>query len=418
MEYGLIGEKLGHSFSKDIHNLIGDYNYILKEIAKEDLNDFMTKKDFKAINVTIPYKQDVIPYLDYIDPNAKAIGAVNTIVNKDGKLFGYNTDFIGLKRLIEFTGLELKNKKVLILGTGGTSKTAKAVAQSLNAKTILKVSRSKKDDVIDYEEAKSLHNDADIIINTTPSGMFPNTSDCPIDLTPFSKLQGLVDVIYNPLKTNLVLNAKQLGLKANGGLLMLVLQAIAAAEFFFEKPIAHNKVLSIFNTILSQKQNYVLIGMPGCGKTTIGELLAQKTGKEFIDSDVVLEAKAQKTCKQIIEENGIDYFRDLESSVIKELSEKQNIIISTGGGAVLREENVQNLKHNGIVIFLDRDIKNIKPTESRPLSNSQEKLKELYDERYPVYTKACDFKINNNRKAKDGLNKILKNLNYKGGCKC
>lgn len=418
MEYGLIGEKLGHSFSKDIHNLIGDYNYILKEIAKEDLNDFMTKKDFKAINVTIPYKQDVIPYLDYIDPNAKAIGAVNTIVNKDGKLFGYNTDFIGLKRLIEFTGLELKNKKVLILGTGGTSKTAKAVAQSLNAKTILKVSRSKKDDVIDYEEAKSLHNDADIIINTTPSGMFPNTSDCPIDLTPFSKLQGLVDVIYNPLKTNLVLNAKQLGLKANGGLLMLVLQAIAAAEFFFEKPIAHNKVLSIFNTILSQKQNYVLIGMPGCGKTTIGELLAQKTGKEFIDSDVVLEAKAQKTCKQIIEENGIDYFRDLESSVIKELSEKQNIIISTGGGAVLREENVQNLKHNGIVIFLDRDIKNIKPTESRPLSNSQEKLKELYDERYPVYTNACDFKINNNRKAKDGLNKILKNLNYKGGCKC
>lgn len=418
MEYGLIGEKLGHSFSKDIHNLIGDYNYILKEIAKEDLNDFMTKKDFKAINVTIPYKQDVIPYLDYIDPNAKAIGAVNTIVNKDGKLFGYNTDFIGLKRLIEFTGLDLKNKKVLILGTGGTSKTAKAVAQSLNAKTILKVSRSKKDDVIDYEEAKSLHNDADIIINTTPSGMFPNTSDCPIDLTPFSKLQGLVDVIYNPLKTNLVLNAKQLGLKANGGLLMLVLQAIAAAEFFFEKPIAHNKVLSIFNTILSQKQNYVLIGMPGCGKTTIGELLAQKTGKEFIDSDVVLEAKAQKTCKQIIEENGIDYFRDLESSVIKELSEKQNIIISTGGGAVLREENVQNLKHNGIVIFLDRDIKNIKPTESRPLSNSQEKLKELYDERYPVYTKACDFKINNNRKAKDGLNKILKNLNYKGGCKC
>lgn len=418
MEYGLIGEKLGHSFSKDIHNLIGDYNYILKEIAKEDLNDFMTKKDFKAINVTIPYKQDVIPYLDYIDPNAKAIGAVNTIVNKDGKLFGYNTDFIGLKRLIEFTGLDLKNKKVLILGTGGTSKTAKAVAQSLNAKTILKVSRSKKDDVIDYEEAKSLHNDADIIINTTPSGMFPNTADCPIDLTPFSKLQGLVDVIYNPLKTNLVLNAKQLGLKANGGLLMLVLQAIAAAEFFFEKPIAHNKVLSIFNTILSQKQNYVLIGMPGCGKTTIGELLAQKTGKEFIDSDVVLEAKAQKTCKQIIEENGIDYFRDLESSVIKELSEKQNIIISTGGGAVLREENVQNLKHNGIVIFLDRDIKNIKPTESRPLSNSQEKLKELYDERYPVYTKACDFKINNNRKAKDGLNKILKNLNYKGGCKC
>lgn len=418
MEYGLIGEKLGHSFSKDIHNLIGDYNYILKEIAKEDLNDFMTKKDFKAINVTIPYKQDVIPYLDYIDPNAKAIGAVNTIVNKDGKLFGYNTDFIGLKRLIEFTGLDLKNKKVLILGTGGTSKTAKAVAQSLNAKTILKVSRSKKDDVIDYEEAKSLHNDADIIINTTPSGMFPNTSDCPIDLTPFSKLQGLVDVIYNPLKTNLVLNAKQLGLKANGGLLMLVLQAIAAAEFFFEKPIAQNKVISIFNTILSQKQNYVLIGMPGCGKTTIGELLAQKTGKEFIDSDVVLETKAQKTCKQIIEENGIDYFRDLESSVIKELSEKQNIIISTGGGAVLREENVQNLKHNGIVIFLDRDIKNIKPTESRPLSNSQEKLKELYDERYPVYTNACDFKINNNRKAKDGLNKILKNLNYKGGCKC
>lgn len=414
MEYGLIGEKLGHSFSKDIHKLIGDYDYQLKEIAKEDLHQFMTDKDFKAINVTIPYKQDVIPYLDFIDENAKAIGAVNTIVNKNGKLYGYNTDFIGLKKLTQYTRINPEGKKVLILGTGGTSKTAMAVAKALKASTVLKVSRTKSDSVIDYEEAVKEHTDAALIINTTPCGMFPNTEGCPISLDSFTKLEGVIDAIYNPLRSNLVLNAKEKNIAANGGLFMLVLQAIAAAEFFIDKTIPAEKEMEIFRTILGQKENYVLVGMPGCGKTTLGQILAKTTGKTFIDSDDCIEEKEGKTCKEIIEDKGIDYFRDVESQVIKELSLKNNIVIATGGGAVLREQNVRNLKQSGIIIFIDRDIENIKPTDSRPLSNSQDKLKELYQTRYPIYSKACDYKISNNQKAQDGLNSILNIIKTKG----
>lgn len=411
MEYGLIGEKLGHSFSKDIHGLIGNYDYQLKEIPKGELDAFMTSKDFKAINVTIPYKQDVIPYLDYIDPKAKEIGAVNTIVNKDGKLHGYNTDFIGLKKLVEFTGINPAGKKVLILGTGGTSKTAAAVASDLGAEKILKVSRTTSETTIDYNQAVKDHTDAALIINTTPCGMFPNTDGCPISLDTFTKLEGVVDAIFNPLRSNLVLSAQEKNIPANGGLFMLVLQAVAAAEFFFEKSIPAEKGMEIFKKILGQKQNYVLVGMPGCGKTTLGQMLSKTTGKTFIDSDSCIEEKEGKTCKQVIEEKGIDYFRDIESQVIKELSLKQNLVISTGGGAVLRSENVINLKQSGIILFIDRDIENIKPTESRPLSNSQDKLKELYDVRYPIYSKAADYIIKNNHKAQDGLEAILKVIN-------
>lgn len=408
MEYGLIGEKLGHSFSKDIHNLIGNYDYILKEIPKEELTAFMTKKDFKGINVTIPYKQDVIPFLDYIDPKAEEIGAVNTIVNKNGKLYGYNTDFFGLKNLILANNIELNEKKVLILGTGGTSKTALAVARDLGAKEIYKVSRTKSETTISYEEACEKHCDAEVILNTTPVGMFPKNDASPIDISAFKNLQGAIDAIYNPLRTNFILSAKNKAIKASGGLYMLVIQAVVASEFFFDTKYPESLGNSIFKKILSSKENIVFAGMPGCGKSTIGAEIAKALNREFIDSDAYIWKTTGLKPEQIIREKGIDAFRDIEAECIKEISSKQNCVISTGGGAILREKNVKFLKQNGIIIFIDRKIENIKPTDDRPLSNNQEKLKTLYKERYPIYKACADFTVENNKDINSVKNEILK----------
>ena len=408
MEYGLIGEKLGHSFSKDIHNLIGNYDYILKEIPKDELTAFMTKKDFKGINVTIPYKQDVIPFLDYIDPKAEEIGAVNTIVNKNGKLYGYNTDFFGLKNLILANNIELNDKKVLILGTGGTSKTALAVARDLGAKEIYKVSRTKSETTISYEEACEKHYDAEIILNTTPVGMFPKNEASPIDISAFKNLQGTIDAIYNPLRTNFILSAKNKDIKASGGLYMLVIQAVVASEFFFDTKYPESLGNSIFKKILSSKENIVFAGMPGCGKSTIGAEIAKALNREFIDSDAYIWQTTGLKPEQIIREKGVDAFRDIEAECIKEISSKQNCVISTGGGAILREKNVKFLKQNGIIIFIDRKIENIKPTDDRPLSNNQEKLKTLYKERYPIYKVCADFTVENNKDINSVKNEILK----------
>ena len=421
MEYGLIGEKLGHSFSKEIHGMIGDYSYELKEIAKPDLTAFMQEKAFKGINVTIPYKQDVIPFLNSIDKAAEEIGAVNTITNKNGKLSGYNTDFIGLQRLILSQKLELKGKKVLILGTGGTSRTATAAANALGAKEILIVSRSVKADddkkasaskpaVISYEQAATIHNDCQIIINTTPCGMFPKIDDSPLDLTPFTKLEGLIDVIYNPLRTNLVLQTQEKNVIAAGGLYMLVQQAIAAYEYFSDNQCSLEKAEKIYNTILRQKQNIVLVGMPGCGKSTLGKKLAASLNREFFDTDILIKQKEGMSPAEIIKTKGEPAFRDIEASVCKELSSKQGVIIATGGGAVLRKENVLNLKKNGLVFFIDRSTSFIKPTDDRPLSDSKDKLEQLYKTRYPVYTSAADCHIISDNNIEHTIEKILEAL--------
>lgn len=410
MEYGLIGEKLGHSYSKEIHNQIGKYDYILKEIPKSELNSFMTKKDFKGINVTIPYKQDVIPFLDFIDDSAKEIGAVNTIVNKNGKLFGYNTDFLGLKRLILSLKLNLQDKKVLILGTGGTSKTAFSVAKSLGAKQILKVSRKCDENFITYEDAIKKHNDAQIILNTTPCGMFPNIDASPIELEQFEKLEGIVDVIYNPLRTEFVLNAQKKGLIAQGGLFMLVQQAIAAAEYFFDQKIDFQKAEMIYKNLLRKKQNIVLVGMPGCGKSTVGKKLAKELNREFFDTDDLILKKRGQTPAQIIETQGENAFRDIETSICKELSSKTGVVISTGGGAILRNENIFYLKNNGIIFFIDRNLEKIKATGDRPLSNSEEKLKKLYEIRYPIYKACADFHIKTDENLYNTINKIKEEI--------
>lgn len=418
MNYGLIGEKLGHSFSKEIHGLIGQYDYILKEITKTDLTAFMEQKAFKGINVTIPYKQDVIPFLDSIDKAAEEIGAVNTVVNKGGKLSGYNTDFIGLKRLILSQGLELTGKKVLILGTGGTSKTARAVAKSLKAGTILTVSRSAKSEddidkdskpaIISYQDAQTLHNDCSFIINTTPCGMYPKIDDCPLDLSSFNKLEGLIDVIYNPLRSQLVLQSQEKNVIAAGGLYMLVQQAIAAYEYFFDTSCDSDKADKIYKTILNQKQNIVLTGMPGSGKTTVGNILAKKLNRKFYDTDVVITEKEGITPAQIISTKGEQAFRDIEAAVCRELACEQGAIIATGGGAILRKENVFNLKKNGLIFFIDRPLDAIKPTGDRPLSNSEDKLKQVYQQRYPIYTKETDQVIVSDNILDHTVEKILK----------
>jgi len=408
MDYGLIGEKLGHSFSKIIHEQFGLYDYDLKEIPREDLDDFLKKKEFKGINVTIPYKEDVIKYLDLIDDNARAIGAVNTIVNDSGKLKGYNTDYFGLKSLLEENGFCLKDKKVLILGTGGTSKTAFAVARNLGALSIYKVSRSGKDSALTYEEAYDQHNDADYIINTTPVGMFPKNEAKPIDLTVFNKLSGVADVIYNPNRTRLLLEAKELGIRHCGGLKMLILQAKAACESFTGSKISNETVERIYQDLFDKNTNIVLTGMPGSGKSTVGLAISEKLGKSFIDTDAWIEEKEKRKISDIFAEDGEKYFRKIESEVIKESAEFKNCIISTGGGAILNEENVKNLSANGRIYFLDRNPEELIPTSDRPLANEKEKIMKLYSERLPIYRSSCDERINAQQGIEESANEIIK----------
>ena len=394
MQYGCIGEKLGHSFSKIIHNEICDYTYELKEIPKDSLDAFMKNKDFKAINVTIPCKQDVIPYLDEISEQARSIGAVNTIVNKNGRLYGFNTDFSGLKALIEFAGIDINDKKVLILGSGGTSKTALAVARSLGAKEVYRLSRSGGEGLITYTEAYNKHTDAEIIINTTPCGMYPRIGDSALYIEKFPNIAGVVDAVYNPLCSQLVVEAKQKGIKAIGGLYMLVAQAVFAAEYFTDSTIDKSEIERVYNKLLKEKQNLVLIGMPGCGKSTIGKAVAGMLNKEFIDSDDEIVKKAGITIPEIFESEGEAGFRKIESQVIKELSLKQSAVIATGGGAILNKRNVELLKGNGIVVFIDRPLEMLVTTDDRPLSSNRELLEKRYNERYDIYCGSADVIVN------------------------
>ena len=406
MEYGCIGEKLTHSFSKEIHALLFDYDYTIKEIPKGELDDFMTRRDFKAINVTIPYKQDVIPHLDFISDIAKQIGAVNTIVNKDGKLYGYNTDFSGMTMLIQKNNIEIAGKCVLVLGSGGTSKTAVAVAKAMGAANVVRVSRTAKEDCITYEAAIKDYVNAEVIINTTPCGMYPNIIGEPIDIDLFTKLEAVVDAIYNPLCSNLVIKAKNKGLKATGGLYMLVAQAAIAAEKFVDQKIKIEKVDFVYREIVKSKQNIVLVGMPSSGKTTIGQKLASKLDMQFIDVDKVIEEVEGKTIPQIFEEVGESGFRDIESRVIANISLKQNAVISTGGGAILREQNVTLLKGNGKIYFIDRPLELLITTDDRPLSSNRDDLIKRYNERYDIYCRVADKKIVNDKNKSTVINRI------------
>ncbi len=410
MQYGLIGEKLGHSYSKEIHEALCGYNYGLCEIANDNLKKFINNRNFCAINVTIPYKQVVMPLLDSISEEALQIGAVNTILNKDGKLYGYNTDCGGLIALINRSGIDIRDKKVLILGSGGTSKTASFAARQLCAKEIFTVSRSAREGSISYSEAYENHHDAQVIINTTPCGMYPNNADCPIEIDKFNCLTGIVDVIYNPLETVLVQAAKKRGITATGGLYMLVAQAAQAAELFTDEKISKEAIENIYCKMLFDKMNIVLIGMPGSGKTTIGKILAKMLNRQFVDTDALIEKEEKCKIAQIFDSVGEKGFRDIEARVIAQVSKKGGAVIATGGGAVLRDENIKLLKGNSKIYFIDRPIDNIVATPNRPLSSNRVDLEKRYRERYSVYCAAADKKIDNLHDALAAANAIKEDL--------
>ena len=392
MKCACIGEHLKHSFSKEIHNMLADYEYEIKEIPKLELDAFMKKGDFLGINVTIPYKESVIPYLYEIDDAAREIGAVNTITKKDGKLYGYNTDFYGMCKLLKHAGISPEGKKAAVLGSGGTAKTANAVLKFLGASELITVSRTKSESTESYEELYKNHADTEIIINTTPVGMFPDTENAPIELGKFPKLSGVIDAIYNPLRSRLVSEAESRGIKAEGGLYMLVAQAVRASEIFLDTKYCESKLDEVFEKVISEKENLVLIGMPSSGKTTLGKELASILSREFFDVDLEIE-KMHGKISEIFKNEGENTFREYESKIIAELSKKTGAVIATGGGAVTRNTNVQNLKMNGKIIFIDRALADLCPTPDRPLSSDFSALKKRYEERYPLYEASADLKI-------------------------
>lgn len=419
MHYGLIGEHLGHSYSAEIHAVFADYEYELKELWPDELEGFLKSREFNAVNVTIPYKQAVIPFLDEVDERAKSIGSVNTIVNRGGRLCGYNTDFSGMKALIEKLRLDFTGKKVLILGTGGTSRTARAVSRSLGAGSIFRVSRreSTQEDVLTYEEAAKLHSDAQIIINTTPAGMYPEVEGCALDISGFPALEGVVDAVYNPLRSNLVLDAQERGIPAEGGLYMLSAQGVYACGYFLDREMSRSDIERAFRTVRAEKQNIVLIGMPSCGKTTIGKKILRITGRKFTDTDDIIEEKIGMPIADFFAESGEAAFRDIEAEVIADVCREGGGVIATGGGAVLRPENVRAMKRNGRVVFIDRPLERLITTSSRPLSSDRESLKKRYEERYDIYCGAADVRIKAKGTVKQITDTVLKVCGISGGGK-
>jgi len=396
MQYGLIGEKLGHSFSKIIHEKLADYTYDLHPLPKQELASFLEKKEFRAINVTIPYKIAVMPYLYEIDQRAQAVGSVNTIVNRNGNLYGYNTDFGGFLYLLKHNNIDVKNKKVLVLGKGGASKAIIAVLHYLQAKQIITVYYKQSNDAITYEQCQKLHNDADVIINTTPVGMYPNLDGCPIDLEHYTNCNAVVDIIYNPIKTKLLLEAQKHNMIAVGGLEMLIAQAKYAVEIFLNTSIPEYKIDDIYKEILFEKKNVVLIGMPSSGKTTIGAELAKLLHKDFVDIDAQIVSKIGMPISNYFEQYGENAFREIETEVTKEFAGKNNIVISTGGGCIKKPENMLYLSMNGVILLVERDLSKLIVGEGRPLSSSINAIEKMYQERFPLYMRYSQKSIQNN----------------------
>ena len=396
MKYGLIGQKLSHSFSKEIHEKLADYTYELCEIEPNELEAFFKERSFNAINVTMPYKKAVIPFLDEISEVANQLQAVNTIVNRDGRLYGYNTDYQGLKDMIVRSNIALRDKKVLILGTGATSRTSSLVAKDLGASEIVLVSRNESYESVTYENAHKLHSDAQIIINATPAGMYPNYSPTLIDIEVFENLEAVFDAVYNPLRTELVNIARGCKAYSEGGLYMLVSQAVHAVEYFLNTKIDGQKTNDIFNSILKQKENIVLIGMPSSGKTTVGSILARDLDRELVDLDEEIEKYIGCTIAEFFEDHSEKEFRDIESYITSEVSKRNGLVIATGGGCVMKSRNVNFLRSNGRLYFLDRGLSSLTPTYSRPLARRPGDLENLYKLRYGIYLSTADVKIDGN----------------------
>ena len=404
MEYGLIGEKLSHSFSKTLHEKYLNTNYELVSLTKEELKEFLLKKEFKGINVTIPYKKEVIQYLDYVDPLVKKIGACNTIINENGKLKGYNTDYFGFSFLLDENDVDVENKNIAILGSGGTFETVSNVLKDLGARNIYCISREKKENTYTYDELYNLN--VDILVNTTPVGMYPNNYECLIDLDKLN-VETVIDVIFNPLRTKLILEAKKRKIKAIGGLGMLVAQGVKSSELFLNKEYSEEETRSHYFDLNVDKFNIVLIGMPMSGKTTLGKLLSSAFNKEFIDIDKEIVEREKRSINEIFEVDGEEYFRKVEVDLYKEYSKKNGLIISTGGGIVKNLESISRLKENGVVIFVDRNLDKMLFNSKRPLSKSKEDIENLYKERYKLYLNNADKRIINNGSKKRAVMNIV-----------
>ncbi|NCC16608.1 MAG: shikimate dehydrogenase [Clostridia bacterium] len=407
MRYGLIGEKLGHSFSKIIHEQLADYTYDLIPLSKEFFHTFMAQKDFSAINVTIPYKEMVIPYLDCIDPKAEAIGAVNTIVHRNHMLYGYNTDYDGFRYMLVKHKINPKGKKVLLLGKGGAAKACISVVRDMGAKEVLTVYYKENPETISYETCYQTHTDAEIIINTTPVGMYPNTKESPIRLTAFDKLEAVVDVVYNPLRTKFVLEGLSKGVIAVGGLEMLIGQAKCAVEIFLGKKMEDSIIQNLYATLLAERSNLVLIGMSGCGKTALGKMAAERLGKAFIDVDEEIVKEINMPIQEYFSKMGEPAFREIEKSVVQKLSQLNNLVISTGGGVIKDAENIASLKQNGRIVWIKRAVSLLESGNGRPLTPNPEATLRLYQERLPLYSAASEIISENNLSLEKGLDELL-----------
>ena len=414
MEYGLIGSKLGHSYSKIIHEMLCGYRYDLCPLpTEEEARAFLTRRAFKAINVTIPYKRLVMGFCSYIDPRAKAIGAVNTVVNRNGLLYGYNTDYLGFAYLADAHGVEFTGRTVLILGTGGTHNTTSAVAKDKGAARVLTVSRHPDPEKGELSYAEAVHSGADIVINTTPAGMYPNVGVCHLDVAAMPGLEAVLDVVYNPDKTELILRAEEAGVPvAVGGLEMLVAQAVYAAEYFLDRKFddAPAEIRAITAQLRKEQLNVALIGMPSCGKTTIGRALADRLGKRFVDLDEEIVRAAGCSIPDLFAAEGEDGFRAREAEQTARFAREGRQVLSCGGGVVKRPENLRALRQNGVVLFIDRPLDALTVGGGRPLSTSAEALKTMEAQRRPLYLAAADAVIPNETTVADAVATALEAL--------
>ena len=403
MRCGLLGRKLGHSYSPQIHAQLGDYSYELFEKEPEELEAFLKSGDFTGINVTVPYKKAVIPYLDELTPRAKRLGAVNIIVRRDGKLIGHNTDYFGFLTMVQASGLDITGKKALVLGSGGASNTAVAVLEELGTEVVI-ISRTGENN---YDNLH-LHADASLMVNTTPVGMYPQVGESPVNLAVFPKLEGVLDVVYNPARTQLLLDAEERGLVAMNGLLMLVAQAKEAAQWFTGRTMDDGVIDSIHRKLRVQMENIILIGMPGCGKSTLGKALAQRLGRTLVDADQEIIRLAGKSIPEIFAQDGEEVFRAWETQALEALGKQSGLIIATGGGCVTRQRNYPILHQNGTIFWLQRDIDKL-PTDGRPLSQSN-LLQEMYRVRKPRYEAFADFIISNDGTVDSAIGQIMEEL--------
>lgn len=409
--YGLLGGTLGHSFSPQIHNLLSSYEYRLFPMPEEEVKPFLLNHEFDGINVTIPYKETVIPFCDTLSDTAKKLKSVNTIVVKNGKLHGDNTDYYGFTYMVKNAGIDVSNKKCIVLGSGGSSKTICAVLSDLGAFSVTVISRSGENNYNNIDR----HYDADIIVNTTPVGMYPKTGVSCIELDNFKNCKGVLDIIYNPSKTKLILDAESLNIPCSNGLPMLVAQAKKACEIFLDKKINDSEINRIVKIIENQTKNIILIGMPGCGKSSVGKMIAERLGREFIDTDEGIERIANKPIPQIFSEDGEEKFREIETEALSQVSKLSGKVIATGGGIVKLERNHNLLKQNSVIVFLARDLEKLS-TDNRPLSKDNETLKKLYNERINFYKTLCNFEIDSNQTVEDAVKSLSEVLGYENPC--